>query len=112
MSEDQQDLVYNGQGNILYKRGVGHYEYAHTYNTAAANDAGHHAVTGTSDGYTYLYDNNGNRIEDHYQGKVERRFRYTTFDKPDLVSKGPHRLRLPTATTAAATGAKIPMPKA
>ena len=85
-----QDIEYNSIGNIIRKHNVGRYSYAHTYNTAASNDAGLHAVTSTSDGHTYRYDNNGNMILDSYSGGYDRVFKYTTFDKPYQITKGKH----------------------
>ncbi len=93
LSATEQDLEYDSLGNITRKHDVGTYTYGSVYNTSAANDAGLHAVTATSDGLTYHYDNNGNMTEDRRNGSIERALSYTTFDKPDEISKGDHTTR-------------------
>ncbi len=85
-----QDIEYTSLGNIIRKQGVGTYTYAHTNNTSAANDAGLHAVTSTSDGRTYQYDNNGNITVERLNGTVSRTLNYTSFDKPYEIVKGNH----------------------
>ncbi len=90
LSVSEQDMEYDSLGNITRKHDVGTYTYGHVNNTAAVGDAGLHAVTATSDGYSYVYDNNGNMVEDRHNGAISRSLSYTTFDKPDEITKGNH----------------------
>jgi RHS repeat-associated protein len=81
LTANQQDLRYDPSGNITYKHGVGTYTYG--------NGAGPHAVTHTSDGVDYFYDNNGNMTGD----SSGRALHYTTFDEPDQISRGNHHIQ-------------------
>ena len=94
LTESAQDFKYDSLGNITYKHDVGHYTYGSVNNTAAAGDAGLHAVTATSDGHSYEYDNNGNMIIDRNGSSIDRRFTYSSFDKPVEIEKtGQHTTR-------------------
>jgi len=77
--ETAQTLSYNSLGNIITKSDVGTYTYGQ-------NNAGPHAVTSTSDGVTYQYDENGNMTSD----SSGRTLVYSTFDKPTSITKGAH----------------------
>jgi len=70
-------ISYNGIGNITNKSDVGSYTYG-------AGNAGPHAVTGAG-GAIYAYDSNGNNTSGD-----GRTVQYTTFDKPDQISKDGH----------------------
>ena len=70
-------VAYNGIGNITSKSDVGVYTYG-------AGSAGPHAVTAAG-GSSYAYDANGSNISGD-----GRTISYTTFDKPDQVTKGGH----------------------
>ncbi|HTF98250.1 MAG TPA: RHS repeat-associated core domain-containing protein [Cellvibrio sp.] len=72
LSTDNQDIKYNGHGNITYKKDVGSYAY-----TAA----GPHAVT-TAGSNSYTYDVNGNNISG-----AGRTLQYTTYDMVKSISK-------------------------
>ncbi len=73
-----QDQRYDSIGNIIYKQGVGTYNYTQ-------NDKPH-AVRGTTgDGNVFNYDANGNLTSDS-----ARTFTYSTFDKPLTIEKGDH----------------------
>ncbi|MEO0442474.1 MAG: FG-GAP-like repeat-containing protein [Pseudomonadota bacterium] len=93
LNTNQQDIQYDSLGNIIRKHDVGTYTYAHSNNTAAANDAGLHAVTSTSDGVRYRYDNNGNMTAYLSGNTTLRSLVYTTFDKPSKITKGGHTTR-------------------
>jgi RHS repeat-associated protein len=75
----EQDVRYDGLGNITYKADVGSYTYG--------TNAGPHAVTAAGNA-TYTYDNNGNMI-----GGDGRTLVYSTFDKSTSISKGDHVTR-------------------
>ncbi len=79
LTSEAQDLRYDSRGNILFKQDVGAYTYD-------INLAGPHAVTSTSAGDSYSYDNNGN-MEDSF-GAVRRKLSYATYDKPIQIVKG------------------------
>lgn len=83
LAESSQDMRYYSNGNIRYKSDVGTYSYSKV-------NAGPHAVTATSDGYTYEYDANGNMVKDYKNSVVDRTFTYTTFDKPSEITRGNH----------------------
>ncbi len=70
-------VTYDGIGNITNKSDVGTYTYG-------AGGAGPHAVT-SAGGTNYTYDLNGNN-----KTGDGRTIQYTTFDKPDQISKGGH----------------------
>ena len=71
-----QDVQYDGLGNITRKADVGSYSYG-------AN-AGPHAIT-QAGGITYSYDANGNQISGD-----GRNLEYNSFDKPTSITKGDH----------------------
>ena len=71
-----QDVQYDGLGNITKKDGVDDYGYG-------AN-AGPHAVT-VAGGVSYTYDANGNQT-----GGAGRSLEYNSFDKPTTITKGDH----------------------
>ncbi|GLS26533.1 RHS repeat-associated core domain-containing protein [Marinibactrum halimedae] len=84
-----QTLSYDAFGNIRSKSGVGTYQYGSECN--ANQNAGPHAVCATSDGVQYFYDANGNLIRETASGEWGgRTFAYTTFDKPNRITKGNH----------------------
>ncbi len=76
---EDQDLRYDSRGNITYKHDVGNY----TYNTTLA---GPHAVTSTSAGDSYLYDDNGNMTDSF--GTLRRKMTYSAYDKVTQIVKG------------------------
>ncbi len=79
-------VTYNAIGNIMSKTGVGIYTYGQ-------NSAGPHAVSSTTDGVSYNYDANGNLISDTAVGNLGgRTLSYTSFDKPNLITKGNHSI--------------------
>lgn len=80
-----QDMRYSSSGNISYKNGVGNYTYAET------GYAGPHAVTATSDGASYYYDQNGN-MTSSTGGQGDRTLEYTSYDKPKRIERGNHRI--------------------
>lgn len=71
-----QDVRYDGHGNIKYKKDVGNYTYA------ASTVAGPHAVT-TAGGDSYAYDANGNNISG-----AGRTLQYTSYDMVKSIYKG------------------------
>ncbi len=75
-------VIYDELGNIRSKSGVGSYSYGETCNN---HQAGPHAVTSiTAPKLTnYCYDANGNMISGD-----GRTIEYTSFDKPNVISKG------------------------
>lgn len=76
LSEADQDQRFDSIGNITYKSDVGNYSY----------DASRpHAVSSTTNGVSYFYDNNGNMTSD-----TDRTLEYSTFDKPVSITKGAH----------------------
>ncbi len=79
LSADDQDMRYDSRGNIAYKHDVG----AYTYDT---NLAGPHAVTSTSSGDRYEYDDNGNMTASF--GVMRRQLAYSTYDKVTSIIKG------------------------
>ncbi|MBB3059200.1 FG-GAP-like repeat-containing protein, partial [Microbulbifer rhizosphaerae] len=88
MQREAQIVEYDGLGNIEYKSDVGDYYYAGDSESDEQCDqkAGPHAVCATSDGVTYSYDANGNMTSD----SSGRTLVYTTFDKPETITKGGH----------------------
>jgi len=74
-----QTLTFNAIGNITNKSDVGNYSYG-------AGSAGPHAVT-SAGGQTYVYDANGNNTSGD-----GRTISYTSFDKPDEIIKGSHKV--------------------
>lgn len=70
-----QDIKYDGHGNITYKKDVGNYTYAS--NTVA----GPHAVT-TAGTNSYAYDANGNNVSG-----AGRELQYTSYDRVKSVYK-------------------------
>lgn len=82
LSLTQQDMQYDGHGNIKFKQGVGDYSYG--------SAAGPHAVTATTvDNKIYQYDKNGNMIGDKTGSSIVRSFEYTTYDQAARISKDP-----------------------
>nr|WP_275669235.1 RHS repeat-associated core domain-containing protein [Pseudoalteromonas shioyasakiensis] len=75
-----QDIRYDTFGNILFKQGVGTYEYTDPDDKyklkAIRNSAGNQI-------YNFQYDDRGNIYNDG-----TRTFAYTAFDKPSRISKG------------------------
>ncbi|ACE83005.1 RHS repeat domain-containing protein [Cellvibrio japonicus] len=69
-----QDVEYDGLGNITRKAGVGNYTYS---------GKGSHAVTSTTNDGTYTYDNNGNQV-----GGYGRSIVYSSYDQPTSIAKG------------------------
>ena len=74
-----QTLTFNAIGNITNKSDVGNYSYG-------AGTAGPHAVT-SAGGQIYVYDANGNNTSGD-----GRTISYTSFDKPDEIIKGSHKV--------------------
>ena len=72
---------YDAQGNITWKKAVGHYTYGAT---CGGVKAGHHAVT-KAGGKSYCYDLNGNLLSGD-----GRTVEYSVFDKSTRISKGNH----------------------
>ncbi|HSX52047.1 MAG TPA: FG-GAP-like repeat-containing protein [Cellvibrio sp.] len=70
-----QDVRYDGHGNITYKKGVGDYTYA------SSTVAGPHAVT-TAGSSSYTYDANGNNVSGD-----GRNLQYTSYDMVKSISK-------------------------
>ena len=69
-----QDVEYDGLGNIMRKNGVGTYSYT---------GKGPHAVTSTINDGTYTYDNNGNQVSG-----ASRSITYSSYDQPTRITKG------------------------
>ena len=69
----QQDVEYDGLGNITRKAGVGNYSYS---------GKGPHAVTAVTGMAAFTYDNNGNQLEANGRG-----IHYTTYDQPLSIYK-------------------------
>ncbi len=90
LSEADYDQRYDSLGNITYKYDVGEYSYGREQDGITLSP---HAVTATSDGHRYEYDNNGNMIVDLANGVVDRTFTYSTFDKPIAMTRGGHTTR-------------------
>jgi RHS repeat-associated protein len=76
LSSANQDVRYDGHGNIKYKKEVGDYAYA------SSTVAGPHAVT-TAGGKGYVYDANGNNISGD-----SRTLEYTSYDMVKKIQKG------------------------
>jgi hypothetical protein len=75
------DYVFDVHGNITFKTHVGNYTYG--------NNAGPHAVTGTSiNTVIYEYDANGNQTLSDPASGDSRTIEYTVFDKPYRITKG------------------------
>ncbi len=84
-----QNYSYDARGNIIYKSGLGTYDYGSNvsgYSSQCGNsaNAGVHAVTKVAGDY-YCYDNNGNQISRGVAGNWSRQIEYTAFDKPELI---------------------------
>lgn len=73
ISESSQDVKYDGLGNITWKKELGSYSYS---------GKGPHAVTSTSNGGSYTYDNNGNLVSD-----AARSITYSSYDQPLRITK-------------------------
>lgn len=74
LTASNQDVEYDGLGNIARKTGVGIYDYT---------GKGPHAVTSTTSDGIYSYDNNGNQI-----GGANRSITYSSYDQPTQITKG------------------------
>ncbi|MFL0802278.1 MAG: FG-GAP-like repeat-containing protein [Agarilytica sp.] len=79
LSPANQDMRYDSRGNILYKHDVGSYVYDRSI-------AGPHAVTSTTAGDSYQYDDNGNMTASF--GTNRRQMTYSSFDKVTSIIKG------------------------
>ncbi len=79
-----QNVSYDGLGNITAKTGVGDYVYG---------DANHpHRLT-QADSAHFVYDANGNVIQEHETGQAAnptRSFAYTPFNKAASIKQGTH----------------------
>jgi RHS repeat-associated protein len=75
----EQDIRYDGRGNITYKHDVGTYDYG--------SNAGPHAVTRAGDDH-YTYDANGNQVSG-----AGRTLKYNSHDKPIKISNDDHITR-------------------
>lgn len=78
LSSAEQDVRYDGMGNITWKDGVGNYTYANNSN------AGPQAVTNAG-GTGYQYDHNGNLVSGD-----GRTLAYTVHDKPNRIISNGH----------------------
>lgn len=83
LDPSQQDVKYDGHGNITYKKGVGDYVYA------AGATAGPHALTKVmlnGVATNYFYDANGNNTSN--DGADPRSLTYTTYDMVKRIARG------------------------
>ncbi|HIF9111856.1 TPA: RHS repeat-associated core domain-containing protein [Photobacterium damselae] len=71
---------YDRLGNITYKTGIGHYEYRSSHK---------HAVTQAGD-IQYDYDAAGNMVRATKQNKEERSIVWTSFNKPERITRNGH----------------------
>ncbi|WP_086930553.1 RHS repeat-associated core domain-containing protein [Agarilytica rhodophyticola] len=85
-----QEVRYDSLGNIVFKTGVGDYSYgSDCVSTTHPDTYGPHALCHTSeDNAHYAYDANGNMFADG----TGRNIHYTTFDKPDEITKDDTRI--------------------
>ncbi|WP_419237712.1 RHS repeat-associated core domain-containing protein [Photobacterium leiognathi subsp. mandapamensis] len=74
------DYRYDKLGNITYKTGVGQYYYRSSHK---------HAVTQAGDTH-YTYDAAGNMVRATKQGKEERSIVWTSFNKPQRITRNGH----------------------
>ncbi len=79
--EDTRSYDYYANGNIKYKINQSPTFQYGTGNTAAAGNAGPHAVT-SAYGYNYTYDNNGNVTRRENGGGDWSEVWWTAFNKP------------------------------
>ncbi|WP_444940880.1 PQQ-binding-like beta-propeller repeat protein [Microbulbifer sp. ZKSA004] len=80
---DALEIRYDDLGNITYKSDVGDYRYG----SECTEGFGPHAVCETSDGVSYEYNENGSMTSD----SSGRSLVYTTFDKPEEITKDGHK---------------------
>ncbi|WP_076589853.1 RHS repeat-associated core domain-containing protein [Vibrio ostreicida] len=75
------DYQYDKLGNLIFKTGMGNYEYS-------GQNAGPHAVT-KANGLHYQYDANGNMLRAWRYGDTqnERELEWTGFNKPNKITR-------------------------